>query len=277
MSSLKLEGDSLARFSLNSGSIKAPLEDLITAGASAGFGWIELWSRDFSADRSPQSIAGLLRAKQMKVSAFQLLRDFEGAPTSLRADRFAEAERLFGQMSEIGADLLLVCANTAADCSGDRTTIARDLRQLADMAQARNMRISLEPLAWSRWMNTYEQALACVEHVNHPALGLTIDMFHWFWGGTPVAFIDQVPMARCFGVQLCDAALAGLSAIETARKHRLFPGQGSWPVADLAARIRKAGYTGFYNLEVFNVDYLDMSATDFVAMATSSIASIWND
>lgn len=259
------------QFSLNSGNLQQPMDQFIPAAAQAGFGGIELWSRDFDEGTSLEQVRDTLEANGIEVSAFQLLRDFEGCQPAKRAGRLAEAERLMEQMARLGADLLLVCANTTDDCAGDQGDIARDLRCLADMAKARNLRITFEPLAWSRWLNTYEAAAECIEYVDHPALGLTIDMFHWFWSRTPIEFFSRLPMARCFQVQVCDAVPAGLSAIDTARHHRLFPGEGVWPVAELMRKFRNAGFDGYYNIEVFNDSYRKLPTAEFVSRAVASV------
>ena len=59
---------------------------------------------------------------------------------------------------------------------------------------------------------------------------LAVDAFHWFWGGTPIEHASAMPVHKCFEIQLCDAKPNGLSAMEMARHHRHFPGEGDWPV-----------------------------------------------
>ena len=177
-------------------------------------------------------------------------------------------------MAGIGADTLLLCANTHPECSGDRPQMAADLRLLADMAAARKLRIAFEPLAWSRWINRYESAAQCIEAVDHPAMGLAIDAFHWFWAQTPMAFAHDIAIDRFFEIQLCDAIPDGSPPIQIARHHRLFPGEGAWPVSELFRAFDSRGYSGFYNLEVFNDAYKALPMDDVVERAVNSINSL---
>jgi 4-hydroxyphenylpyruvate dioxygenase len=243
------------RVTANTATFSAPLPTIADAVRAAGFDGIEIWKDDI--DRSAggaSEVSALLKRASLALSTFQLLRDFEGSGAR-RRDVQAEAERLMEIMMVVGADTLLVCANTRADSSGDPRDQVRDLRALAQMAAARHLKIAFEPLAWSRWLDTYEKAWECVKAVDHPALGLTVDMFHLFSRGTPIEFLEQIPIEKFFGVQLCNARPMDLPIIAIARHHRLFPAEGSWPVAAVAQRLEARGFEGFYSVEVFNDEY----------------------
>lgn len=257
--------------SLNTASFAVPLVDIAAAARGAGFDGLEMWSTDLAGDVSVGDIVNLMRENALEVSAFQLLRDHEGAPIQARAHLLEEAERLMAQATAIGARTVLLCANTAPDASADWQQIQADLKMLADMAGHRGLRIGFEPLAWSRHINTYQAALACVTEVDHPCLGLTIDAFHWFWAGTPLDFAQSIPIEKCFELQLCDARPDGLPAVRLARHHRLFPGEGVWPVAGLAEAFFRRGFDGFVNLEIFNDSFRKLSADAFAKRALRSV------
>lgn len=265
----------LPAFSLNSASVRRPLYELTAAAQAAGFKGIELWTGDIEREQGADAVAEILRTHELSISAFQLLRDFEGSAGSARKSAFERAECLMSEMQAVGAETLLLCANTSVNCSGDQSEILRDLRQLAEMSASRAIRIAFEPLAWSRWLNTYEKLAVCVETADQPALGIAIDTLHWFWGGTPVAFADKIPLHKCFNVQLCDAEPSDRSALEVARHHRLFPGDGVWPVRELVSKLISRGYDGFFNLEIFNDAYQDLAATDFAERAALSVNALF--
>jgi 4-hydroxyphenylpyruvate dioxygenase len=260
-----------APLSLNTRSFDAPLTNIAAAARGAGFDGLEIWTDDLSGGLSVADIVNLMRESALEVSAFQLLRDHEGAPSKARAHLLETAERLMAEAAAIGARTVLLCANTAPDASADRRQIEADLRVLADMAGHRRLRIGFEPLAWSRHINTYPLALACVTQVDHPCLGLTIDAFHWFWAGTRLGFAQSIPIEKCFELQLCDARPDGSPAVQLARHHRLFPGEGIWPVGALADAFFSRGFDGFVNLEVFNDSLRQLSADDFARRALRSV------
>ena len=73
---------------------------------------------------------------------------------------------------------------------------------------------------------------------------------------TPFERIAAIPMDRVCLVQIADAYMVpGLETIETARHHRVFPGEGDLAVTDLMRILREAGYAGRYTLEIFNDGY----------------------
>lgn len=247
---------SFPRLTANTATFSCSFGQVAAVARHAGFAGLEIWSQDLDeldggADRAAEILAG----EGLGVSALQVLRDFEGAPEDLLRQRLGEAEALMDLTRRVGADTLLVCANTLPDSGGDTAQLVVDLRGLADMAAERALRIAFEPLVWSQWINRYETAWPLIEAVNHPALGLTLDAFHLFHQGTPAQFVRRIPRDKLFLVQICDAAPAALPPIQIARHHRLFAGEGVWPIADLLKVLTAVGYDGFYNIEVFNDAY----------------------
>lgn len=239
----------------NTGTFSAPLPVVIDAVQAAGYTGLEVWKTDIDAlPGGADAMAERLEQAGLEVPAFQLLRDYEGSGAA-RRERLAEAEALMDIMGRIGARTLLVCSNTRPDSSPDHAERIRDLRVLAELAQSRNMRIGFEPLAWSQWINDYEQACACVNAVDHPSFGMVLDVFHLFSRKTSLGVLDDIPIDKLFMVQICNAVSMPLPIIEVARHHRRFPSDGEWPVAEVVQRIEARGFDGYYSMEVFNDDY----------------------
>jgi 4-hydroxyphenylpyruvate dioxygenase len=75
-------------------------------------------------------------------------------------------------------------------------------------------------------------------------------------GFAPAHVVAAIPPDRVFLVQVADAYMVpGIETIETARHHRVFPGEGDLDVAGLVRTLREAGYAGRYSLEIFNDGY----------------------
>ena len=74
---------------------------------------------DFLAfDGGPREAGAMIRDAGLEITLFQPFRDFEGMPGERRAKAFDRAERKFDLMQELGAELMLICSNTAADSLG---------------------------------------------------------------------------------------------------------------------------------------------------------------
>ncbi len=259
----------------NTRTFSAPFPIVVEAVKKAGFTGLEVWNDDITRLSGGVGEARTLLAEaKLGISAFQLLRDFEGGRAS-RTVRLEQAERLMSTMAEIGSDMLLVCSNGDSASSSDPADHVADLRALAELAAARHMRIGFEPLAWSPWIHDYETAWACVDRVDHPSLGITLDMFHLFARSTPLEVLERIPIEKYFGVQLCNAVPMPLPAIQIARHHRLFPSEGTWPVADVVRRLDARGYAGSYSVEVFNDDYRERDPVEIAARAWGSYQELF--
>ncbi|MFS8606813.1 MAG: sugar phosphate isomerase/epimerase [Gammaproteobacteria bacterium] len=263
------------RVAANTGTFCAPLPAIVAAVRAAGFDGLEVWSRDLTDTYGgARGVASLLREAGLEIPAFQLLRDYEGSDRP-RAERLAEAEELFEQMIDLGTDTLLVCATADPRSMPDLEAHVRDLRALADLARARGLRIGFEPLSWSRWVSTYEQAWACVEAVDRPNFGLVIDTFHVFSRGSSLRIVDRIEIEKVFMVQLCNAVTMPLPVIEIARHHRRFPADGEWPVHELVQRLEARGFEGFYSIEVFNDAYKTRDPAEIAAQAYRSFCGLF--
>jgi len=233
------------------------LADKIAATRRAGFAGIEIWAKDVEEHPGgPADVRRMLDDSGIAITSFQVLRDCEAQAATRRVEARAEAERHFDLMEAVGAQTLLACASTREDSRDDPEAAAADLAELGDLAHGRGLRVAFEALAWSRWTNTCDAAWRIVRAANRANVGLVIDTFHVLVCRTPLPRIAEIPMDRVFLVQIADAFLVpGLPTIETARHHRVFPGEGDLAVADLMQVVREAGYVGPYSLEIFNDGY----------------------
>ena len=114
------------------------------------------------------------------------------------------------------------------------------------------MRICYEALAWSTFVNPYEQSWDVVRMADHPALGLCIDSFHILSRGSDPAGIRDIPGEKLFFLQLADAPSMDMDLLQWSRHYRLFPGQGAFDLKAFLGHVLAAGYTGPLSLEVFN-------------------------
>jgi 4-hydroxyphenylpyruvate dioxygenase len=229
--------------------LSGTLEEKLEAVAQAGFDGIELFEPDLIASPlRPAEIRERLVELNLTLDLYQPLRDFEAVPEP----DFARAEAKFRLMQELGAEVLLVCSNVTPDAIDDDALAAAQLRELADRAAARGLRIAYEALAWGRHVADYERAWRIVELAQHPALGICLDSFHILSRGSDPAGIEDIPGEKIFFVQLADAPRMSMDVLQWSRHHRCFPGQGTFDLAGFLAHTRAAGYRGPLSLEVFN-------------------------
>jgi sugar phosphate isomerase/epimerase len=258
----------LQRFAMNSNTLAGTLEEKLRAVKGAGFGAMVLSGGDLVGHPDGVDIAvELIGESGLKVSAFQMLHDFEGLSGHMLDYKIDIARSLFDMMRSVDAPLLIVASTTSPHASGDSAKIAEDLAMLGTIAAPPGIRIAYGALAWGRWISEYTAAWEAVRRANHPNVGLAIDSFHVLARGTSRDGFDAIPGERIFLVQLADYLWDLDDLIETARHRRVFPSEGNHSAAllDVVERIERAGYRGDYSFDVVNDDYANLPATAVAA------------
>jgi 4-hydroxyphenylpyruvate dioxygenase len=234
-------------------SLSGTLPEKLEAIAAAGFDGVEIFENDLLYHgASPREVGQMVKDLGLEVSLFQPFRDFEGCRRDRLGRNLDRAERKFDLMQELGTNLVLVCSNVAADSTGDIDILVDDLRQLAERAAPRNLRIGYEALAWGRHVQTWRQVWDIVREADHPNLGVLLDSFHTLSLKDDPSGIAEIPGEKIFFVQLADAPLLAMDVLEWSRHFRCFPGQGEFDLPGFLAPILRAGYQGPISLEIFN-------------------------
>lgn len=266
----------LQRFAMNTNTLAGTLEEKLRAVKAAGFGAIVLSGADLVGHPDGVDVAvELVTASGLKVSAFQMLHDFEGLSGHMLDYKIDIARSLFDMMRSVDAPLLIVASTTSPHASGDPRKIAEDLAMLGTLAALPGIRIAYGALSWGRWVNEYTSAWDAVKLADHANVGLAIDSFHVLARGTSRESFDAIPGDRIFLVQLSDYLWDLDDLIETARHRRVFPSEGNHNVAivDLVDRIERGGYRGDYSFDVVNDDYAHLPAPAVAARGRK--AAMW--
>ena len=252
-------------FGMDTISLAGPLEAKLQAVRDVGFGQIMLAAKDLVGhpDGLDAAVAAV-RASGLRVTGFQVLRDFEGLSGHLHAYKIDIAKSMLEMCAALDCRLMLMCSSTSVHATADTRTIVKDLRKLAMLAIPMNIKIAYEALSWGRTINEFPQAWDLVCQADMPNLGLGFDSFHMFATNTPLDELEMLDPQKIFLVQLADFMWLEIKSvaerIETARHFRVFPGEGvhSEALAALVGRLHALGYRGDYSFEVFNDDYQQM-------------------
>ena len=252
-------------FGMDTISLAGPLEAKLQAVREAGFTQIMLSARDLVGHPGGLDAAvAAVKASGLRVTGFQVLRDFEGLSGHLHEYKVDIAKSMLGMCAALGCRMLLICSSTSVHASQETPALVRDLRKLAMLAIPMNIRIAYEALSWGRTVNEFPQAWDLICQADMPNLGLGFDSFHMFATNTPLDELEMLDPQKIFLVQLADFMWLDIKSvaerIETARHFRVFPGEGvhSEALAALVGRLHALGYRGDYSFEVFNDDYQQM-------------------
>ena len=255
----------ISDFGMDTISMAGTLPAKLAAVRAAGFSQIMLLARDLVGHaEGVDDAVRVVKASGLRVTGFQVLRDFEGLSGHLHDYKIDVAKSMLEMCAAVGAKVLLVCSSTSAHATGEPEALARDLRKLAMLALPLGIRIAYEGLSWGRHINEFTSAWDIVCRADAPNLGIGIDSFHAFATKTALEDLDLLDPAKIFLVQLADFMWNEIPSVEerinTARHFRVFPGEGvhSEQLAELVRRLDRLGYRGDYSFEVFNDDYQQM-------------------
>jgi sugar phosphate isomerase/epimerase len=252
-------------FGMDTISLAGPLAAKLEAMQAAGFSQVMLATRDLVGHpQGWQAAVREVKASGLRVTGFQVLRDFEGLGGHLHGYKVDVAKTMLEMAAALEAKVLLACSSTSQHASAAPEAMARDLHKLAMLALPLGIRIAYEPLSWGRYVNELPQAWALVRQADAPNLGLGIDSYHIFATQTPLDSLAVIDPQRIFLVQLSDFMWNEVRTPEerlaTARSFRVFPGEGvhSEALASLVRRLQRMGWAGDYSFEVFNEDYQNL-------------------
>ena len=252
-------------FGMDTISLAGPLEAKLKAVREAGFTQIMLAAKDIVGHpEGMEAAVEAVRASGLRVTGFQVLRDFEGLSGHLHDYKMDIAKSMLDMCHALDCRLLLVCSSTSAHATGETSALVKDLRKLAMLAIPMNIKIAYEALSWGRVVNEFPQAWEIICQADMPNLGLGFDSYHMFATNTSLEELDILDPDKIFLVQLADFMWNEIPSVEeriaTARHFRVFPGEGvhSEALAELVMRLDRLGYRGDYSFEVFNDDYQQM-------------------
>ena len=132
----------------------------------------------------------------------------------------------------------------------DRDTVIAGLRTIAGEAARAGVRIGVEPINriggddWTM-ISSLHDAAELIDDADHPALGIQFDSWH-LWNTDVVTDIERYA-DRFVGVHIADWS-------EPARGwcDRVLPGDGIADLPAILGALDRAGWDGFYDLEIFS-------------------------
>ncbi|HCX82343.1 MAG: xylose isomerase [Curvibacter sp. RIFCSPHIGHO2_12_FULL_63_18] len=267
-------------FGMDTISLAGPLKAKLSAMKAAGFTQVMLLARDLVGHPDGwQAAVQEVKDSGLRVTGFQVLRDFEGLSGHLHAYKMDIAKSMMEMCAALDCRVMLACSSTSTHATGDTDALVKDLRKLAMLAIPMNIKIAFEALSWGRTINEFPQAWDLIMQADMPNLGLGFDSFHMFATKTPLEDLEILDPSKIFLVQLADFMWNEIKTVEeritTARTFRVFPGEGvhSEALAELVLKLHQLGYRGDYSFEVFNDDYQQMPLETVAARARR--AALW--
>ena len=268
-------GDNNSRIAIHTVTTRSwKLDVAIRKFKDAGIGGISVW-QSFLDDFPLKDSAKMLTESRLKVVSLVRGGFFTGIDGDLRKKSIENNIRMIRQAREINAGMLvLVCGATPGQTlRTSREQILKGIETIIPEAEKNKVKLAVEPLhpvySDSRSaINTLSQANDIVEKFNSPWLGVALDVYHVWWD--PELYVE---IERCgrndhlFAVHLCDWRVPTRDILND----REIMGKGIINIQEIIDKVKRIGYNGMYEIEIFSNEYWSMDTDIFFKMILESV------
>lgn len=157
----------------------------------------------------------------------------------------------------------------------DLSRLSMSLSEAGKRAADAGLRIALEFDARASFPNNLQSAIALVEDVGHPAVGLCLDWYHYTVGPSKANDLWLLSPDILFHVQLSD--IADVPREMASDADRILPGEGSSPPDPLLTRLRELQYTGAISVETHNPQLWRVPPRQFGEIAITALRRLLGD
>ena len=102
-------------------------------------------------------------------------------------------------------------------------------------------------------VKTLDDAWQIVKGAELENVGLVVDAFHFYTGGSSIQSIKKIPPDKIIIFHINDCEDLPIEKLQD--KHRLLPGEGVIPLKEIAGALKSIGYNRVVSVELFRPDY----------------------
>lgn len=240
--------------------MRADLATDVRAAAAAGFDCLEIWAaklRKFLVSGSTAELKSLLDDHGLEPYSINSIESITFRDAAGHARLLSECAELCRTAAELDCPYIVVVPSPLPEGKNERdvtTESVRVLDELGRIAEEHGVSLAFEFLGQPRCsVQTLEQAARIVNQLGRSNVGLVIDSFHFYAGGSRLESIDALDPARLFVFHINDAE--DLPRAELEDRHRLLPGLGILPLREIVAALKRIGYDRVTSVEIFRPEY----------------------
>ncbi len=258
----------------------ADLSTDILAASAAGYELIEIWAAKLyrylesgtidvlaaeliAADVEPYSINSIEHV------TFRGIDDYDKV--------LAECETLAALAGRLGCPYIVVVPGKLP-AGVERETIitesVRVLNEMGDIAVEHGVSLAFEFLGQPDCsVQTLDLAREIVEKVDRYNVGLVLDTFHFYAGGSTFNAIDALDPRKLFIFHINDAEDLPREQLTDAK--RLYPGEGILPLAEIRSHLDKIGYDRMASIEIFRPEYWEQDPFEVARRAKAAAEHVF--
>jgi 2-keto-myo-inositol isomerase len=241
--------------------MKADLVTDLRAADAAGFDFLEIWApklRSYLQTHSAHNLRRMFDETELEPLSINSIEHVTfRSPADYQVIQ-AECEELSSLASELRCPYIVVVpGRLPAEAPSLEEIIDESVRVLIDLstiAERHGIALAFEFLGQTDCsVQTLELADEIVQRVDRPNVGLVIDSFHYYAGGSNSDMIATLDPESLFVFHINDAE--NLPREQLNDSHRLLPGLGILPLIEMLKSFRGIGYDRVASVEIFRPEY----------------------
>lgn len=234
--------------------MRADLETDLQAAKAAGFDYVEIWKAKLR-DRSLTDLKKLFIETGVPPLSINSIEHITFRDEAAYASIKQECRELSEIAAAIECPYIVVVPGRLPP--GDVDVVAESvgvLTELCDIAAEHGVALAFEFLGQP---DCSVQTLGLADEIVRTAardnLGLVIDSFHFYAGGSNMQMIENLDPRMVYIFHINDAEDLPRAQLED--RHRLLPGLGILPLREMVSAFRKIGYDDVASVEIFRPEY----------------------
>jgi 2-keto-myo-inositol isomerase len=256
--------------------------DLVTdirVASEAGFDCLEIWAAKLRYFLKAGTADDLKKMFVEHRIAPYSINSIEHVTFRNREDHLAllsECEELCRIASEIGCPYVVVVPGRLTGEPRREKIVEESVRTLTELGRiAERCRVGLA-FEFLGQPDCSVQTLALADEIvrqaGQPNVGLVIDSFHFYAGGSTIDSIDALDAGRLFIFHINDAEDLPRERLED--RHRLLPGFGILPLKEIIAALKRIGYDRVTSVEIFRPEYWARDPLELAREAHAAVAKV---
>jgi len=260
--------------------MRADLPTDLLAAQSAGYDYLEIWAAKLRAFLKQNSIAdlqALFNKHQVPPLSINSIEHITFRDETAYQEIKQQCHELCSIAAQIDCPYVVVVPGRlpvgGASVGEIKTESIRVLNELADIAATYNVSLAFEFLGQADCsVQTLAQANEIAEAVDRENVGLIIDSFHFYAGGSSIEMIQSVAPDSIYVFHLNDAEDLPRAQLED--RHRLYPGSGILPLSEMFRAFNRIGYDRVASIEIFRAEYWEMDPMKVARDARRAAAGV---
>lgn len=271
----------LMKLALNGATtMRADLQTDLEAAEAAGFDYVEIWAsklRDYLKSNSPSDLKALFAEHKLEPLSINSIEHI-----TFRNDTdYDSIKNQCRELSEVAAAIncqcIVVVPGRIPEGGASRDEVieesVRVLNQLCDIAEEHAVSLAFEFLGQTDCtVQTLELAHEIVRTADRKNLGLVLDSFHFYAGGSTIEMIEALDPALLTVFHINDSEDRPVEELNDS--HRLLPGLGILPLREIMGAFNRIGYDKVASIEIFRPEYWNWDPVKLAHDAHAATKSI---